>query len=124
MSRRKTIRKRSVSASRQSRAFYPHLLDSGSCLSRRKRVDEAFGRLGILGTSHHSGGEYLDKLKTGGDWRGSCPRNRRPEWAGFSLTGRTIISTRPLATSAAPASDSLSAKAPPIPSCGNTLGFR
>ena len=38
------------------------------------------------------------------------PRNRRLERGRISLTGRTTISTPPLATSAAPASESLSAK--------------
>jgi len=48
-----------------ARPLHPCLLDRGSCLFRREKVDEAFGCLGILSTFHHSGGEY--ELKIGGD---------------------------------------------------------
>ena len=50
-----------------ARPLHPCLLDRRSCLFRREKVDEAFGCLGILSTFHHSGGEYLDELKIGGD---------------------------------------------------------
>jgi hypothetical protein len=70
----------------------------------------------ILRIFHYSGGEYLHELKCGGDRAHEIDASNRR----ISLTGRTTISTAPMATSAAPASESLFAKASVMPSCGNT----